>query len=57
MKTNKTKKLEFKKTNIVELNSDKLRTIVGGSTTGLGLETDPKTIYTTILCNHVNLKF
>lgn len=53
MKKNITKKLEFKKTNIVELNADSLKTIIGGSIQVVENEvTDPwpRSIYTSTFC-------
>jgi len=45
MKKIKSKKLDFKKTNVVELNSEEARKIVGGSEGRLPIHTDPRSMF------------
>ena len=59
MKKSNTKKLAFKKINVVELNSTELAKIVGGTdttTTGYATGTDPRSnIYTSAICELVTI--
>ena len=52
MKKSNTKKLAFKKINVVELNATELSKIVGGTDTTTGYATDPRSeIYTSAICD------
>lgn len=54
MKKIKTKKLVFKKTNVLELNEKELRSIVGGGDTVLNYDTvSPRSLYTTTICKAI----
>jgi hypothetical protein len=48
MKKINLKKLEFKKTNVIELDAAQLRNIVGG--TGPEIDIDPRSIFTSGYC-------
>lgn len=48
MKKFKLKKLEFKKTNVIELDSEQARSIVGGNT--IDIDIDPRSIFTSHYC-------
>jgi hypothetical protein len=48
MKKINLKKLEFKKTNVIELDADQLKTIVGG--TSVEIDIDPRSIFTSSYC-------
>lgn len=53
MKKIKSKKLDFKKVNVVELNANKMNKVVGGSDTGYYTDPQPKSIFSLIGCgNH-----
>ncbi|MFC4816591.1 MULTISPECIES: class I lanthipeptide [unclassified Flavobacterium] len=51
MKKIRFQKLDFKKTNIVELNSEEASKIYGG--TACGIDTDPRSIFTGKFCLNV----
>lgn len=54
MKKIRFQKLDFKKTNIVELNSEEASKIYGG--TAAGIDTDPRSIFTGRFCLNVQVQ-